>query len=814
MDGPATTHPGGVPTAASGTAYLVSLLGLVGRLAGANRAAILREREGIVSVWLAVGDDGASIISSTFRLPKDIPARLGDPGPPRPREGNLLCPIPGGPYGQSRLGIYLEKDREAFSSRDLEVASLFARSFAVALAEPPSAPVTERSRSLPETLSDEILLARSTDTPLSLILVCVRNFAELAEGEGADAVQASLAGLIRKGLRTFDRLEEWGSGEFMVSVPHTPPEGAEVVARKVEGLLRARPGPVPPEIRMGLLGFPVHAREPEALLNRAELLWGVLRTQEGEGIITAPVVPESATVPGEPGIFTGDRHTDTRNVHMLLETIAAVTSPVDMETLYELVLDMLIEITGAERGILMLMREDGELEQAAGRLAGKGPLQEEVLLSASTIERVTQTGEAIFVPDVLTEKDRGLISDSVQELNLRFIICAPLQVKGKVFGIVYLDSQIENRTFYRTNLTFFEAIVKQVSIAIENARLLEEMRRGEEQKRIALEDENIRLRKRLDPRRNIVGECSRMKQVFNALRKVATTDATVLIYGESGTGKEVIASSIHDVSARKARPFQIIDCGAIPENLLEAELFGYRKGAFTGAYENRKGKIELADGGTVFLDEISDLPLSLQMKLLRVLQEKEIQPVGGAGHKKVDVRIIAATNRKLEGLVEAKTFRSDLYYRLNVMTIDLPPLRERGDDTLLLANYFLARFEKEQGKGIRGFSKSAKTALREHNWPGNVREVEHRVHRAVIMTEEPFITPEDLDIVSGKRTGQTLRDVRESAERRLVLDVLDRTGGNISLAARQMGISRGTLYDLLKKYKTREVSEDQTPGVS
>ncbi|MCZ6602317.1 MAG: sigma 54-interacting transcriptional regulator, partial [Planctomycetota bacterium] len=686
-----------------------------------------------------------------------------------------------------------------------EVASLFARSFAVALTEAPAeTSAGSPSRSFSEELSHEIVLARSTETPLTLVMICIRNFDEMVAGQDVATVNSALASQIRKALRSFDRLEEWGQGEFLISVPHTPTQGAEPVARKAEEALKSTPGSVAPEPRMGIVGFPADGREPEVLLGRMEEMWVRLRVRETSDILRAVENPP----PAEIGIFSGDARTDSRNVQMLLETIAAVTSPGDMETLYERVLDQIIEMTGAERGILMLKGEDNNLEQAAARLAGKKPLTEEVLLSTSTIERVMETGDAVFVPDVLSEKDRRLISDSVQELNLRFIICAPLEVKDKRFGIVYLDSQIENQTFYRTNLTFFEAIVKQVSIAIENARLVEEKRLSDEQRRIALEEENIRLRQRLEGTMSIVGECPQMKAVFKTLEKTAVTDVTVLIYGESGTGKEAIASSIHQLSVRKARPFQIIDCGSIPENLLESELFGYRKGAFTGAYESRKDKFELANGGTIFLDEISNLPVALQMKLLRVLQERDIEPVGGGVRKKVDVRIIAATNQRLEELVERGSFRSDLYYRLNVLTIDLPPLRDRGDDILLLAKYFLSRFVREQGKEISGFSEAARRALLNHRWPGNVREVEHRVQRAVIMTDDPSITPQDLELEGTRTQARTLKEVREEAEMRHIWEVLDRTGGNVSEASRELGVSRGTLYDLLKKLKMRVPSEN------
>ena len=806
MAGPAPTHPPELQKSKQESAYLISLLALVGRLTGAERIALVRDRHGSTSVWLAVARDGSPIDPVEIRLPKGMV--LEKMTAPEAKDGGLVCPIlADGKSGGAEIGVYLEKrPKKRFSARDLEIASMFTRSFTVALSQPPVEAPPQRS--LPESLNDEVLLARTTDTPLSLVLVRLANLDDLDSGEGIEELQASIRETLRKTLRTFDRVEDWGKGEFLVTVPHTASSEALNVARKIEGSLRTRPGPVRAEVRLGILGFPDDANDPEELMGKMESLWKKLADPAAPPIITGPPDRKKAPSSEEPAIFTGDIATDHRNVQMLLETIAAVTSPVEMDILYEMVLDMLIEMTGADRGVLMLLGEDGELEQASARIAGQAPPKSEVMLSTSTIERVLQSGEAIFVPDVLTEKNRRLISDSVQQLNLRFILCAPLRVKEKTSGIVYLDSQIENQTFYRTDLTFFEAIVKQVAIAIENAHLLEEMRQKEEEERMALAEENIRLRQRLEPRRSIVGECPQMNEVFNNLRKVARNDVTVLVYGESGTGKEAIASSIHELGARKARPFQIIDCGAIPENLLESELFGYRKGAFTGAYESRKGKFELAHGGTIFLDEISNIPLSLQGKLLRVLQEKEIEPVGGGRRRKVDVRIIAATNRRLEELVEEKSFRGDLYYRLNVVTLEIPPLRERGDDIILLANYFLARFAKEQGKEIRGFSKAAKIALKEHDWPGNVREMEHRVQRATIMTEEHYITPQDLELVGSPKRRPSLREVREGAERRYVWDVLDRTGGNVTLAAKEMGVSRGTLYDLLKKYKIRGASED------
>jgi two-component system NtrC family response regulator len=291
-------------------------------------------------------------------------------------------------------------------------------------------------------------------------------------------------------------------------------------------------------------------------------------------------------------------------------------------------------------------------------------------------------------------------------------------------------------------------------------------------------------------------------EIFDIVDRVAGTNATVLIYGESGTGKELVAKAIHRQSLRKNNPFVPINCGAIPENLLESELFGYEKGAFTGAVGRRKGKFELANGGTIFLDEIGELSLALQVKILRFLQEREIERVGGREPIEVDVRIIAATNKDLQQEMDKNTFREDLYYRLSVVSFSLPPLRERGDDIVLLANSFLNHFNKEYGKNIKAYSSGALLQLQAYKWPGNVRELENRVKRAVIMTRDNLVAPEDLDLRLSEKDGKlTLKQAKDKLERQFIREALIRMRGNISRAARELGVSRATLYDLLEKHK-------------
>ncbi|MCR4288549.1 MAG: sigma 54-interacting transcriptional regulator, partial [Deltaproteobacteria bacterium] len=288
--------------------------------------------------------------------------------------------------------------------------------------------------------------------------------------------------------------------------------------------------------------------------------------------------------------------------------------------------------------------------------------------------------------------------------------------------------------------------------------------------------------------------------------KVATTDVPVLITGESGTGKELIARAVHSMGMRQKMPLVPINCGAIPENLMESELFGHEKGAFTGAHMQRQGKFELAQGGTLFLDEIGELPLSLQVKLLRFLQDHKIERVGGRETLAVDVRIIAATNRNIKKLVEDGAFREDLYYRLAVVTIDLPALRDRGDDMVLLAKAFIERYADGK-KGIKTLSYESVDAVMSYNWPGNVRELENRIRRAMTFSEGPALTPRDLGleekIDAEKEPHQplTLRMAKDELEKKLINEAVSRNSGNISKAADELGLTRPTLYTLMKKYQ-------------
>jgi two-component system NtrC family response regulator len=324
-----------------------------------------------------------------------------------------------------------------------------------------------------------------------------------------------------------------------------------------------------------------------------------------------------------------------------------------------------------------------------------------------------------------------------------------------------------------------------------------------------LERENRELQRGAvsDSFEGIVGFCPAIQEVFRAVRRVASSDAQVLISGESGTGKELVARAIHRLSERAPGPFVAINCGAIPENLLESELFGHEKGAFTGAHMRRSGRIESAHRGTLFLDEVGELPVALQVKLLRFLQEHRLERVGGRQEIIVDVRVIAATNADLDREMKEERFREDLYYRLAVVRLALPPLRERGEDVTVLAKIFLDRFAAENKKSISGFAAEALEALQSYDWPGNVRELENRVKRAIIMAEGRKLTSADLELgsTSAERyRSVTLKEAREELERDLIHRTLRKHNGNMTRTAAELQVSRPTLYELMEKLGIRK----------
>lgn len=308
----------------------------------------------------------------------------------------------------------------------------------------------------------------------------------------------------------------------------------------------------------------------------------------------------------------------------------------------------------------------------------------------------------------------------------------------------------------------------------------------------------------------MVGTTETMKTLFDTIRRVASVEAPVFIHGESGTGKELAANAIHERSSRSAGPFIAVNCGAMPSNLIQSELFGHEKGAFTGATARKTGKIEAATGGTLFLDEIGDLPIETQVNLLRFLENQTITPVGDIRERTVDVRIIAATHRDLESAVEEGTFREDLYHRLNVLRVDTPPLRERQDDIEVLANFFFKKFADEKSPALKGFSQESLAVIRHYEWPGNVRELINRVRRAMVMCDKRLIRPIDMGLERRKlpRDSITLEEARDQAERQVLVATLARNRYQISQSAKELGVSRVTLYRLIEKHQLKDFKED------
>jgi len=504
---------------------------------------------------------------------------------------------------------------------------------------------------------------------------------------------------------------------------------------------------------------------------------------------------------------------DDRNVKILLRTIISAASSENLDGFLHAAMDNVIEIAQAERGILFTRAGDGALTAMVARDSAKKELPELIGISRTIPKQVYDTKKPIFLLDTESEKD-SVQSASVSLYHLRTIMCAPLRVGEKMLGVLYVDNHAKVREYSQTDLAIFEAVTNYLSLTMENLRSAQEAKAREEARRKALEHENAVMRTALEARRHLIGECAAMKSVYENLRKVSPTDATVLVLGESGTGKEAIAHVLHDLSPRSEKPFVVIDCAAIPETLLESELFGYEKGAFTGANAQKQGKFEMAQGGTLFLDEMGELSLNLQVKLLRALEQRSVSRVGGTEPIPIDIRLVAATNRNLEEMVKLNKFRQDLYFRLKVVTVTMPPLRERGEDILLLADFFLAEANTTNVRTVKGYSEEARNAMRAHRWEGNIRELKHRVEQAVILSNNQFLSTEDLNLVAAEKSFQSLEHARDHFEKVYVVQALARNGFNVTRTAREIDLSRQHLQNLIKKHGITRFtdSDESSPG--
>jgi transcriptional regulator with GAF, ATPase, and Fis domain len=478
-----------------------------------------------------------------------------------------------------------------------------------------------------------------------------------------------------------------------------------------------------------------------------------------------------------------------RDLSALMKVSTTINSIRSLDDLLERLMELLFEVVPAERGAILLTDESSfetslifGLDRARGR-------DEAVTVSRTIVQQVLRDGVALLANEGAASSHHA--TDSLIATRAHSVMCVPMLLVSRKLGVLYLDTTQARDPFNREHLKLVAAIGGIAAVAIENARQFE-----------WLEIEKERLLSDVDIEHNMIGESAPMQRVYHFISKVAPKDATVLIYGESGTGKELAARAIHRNSKRALKPFMAVNCAALNESLLESELFGHEKGSFTGALAQKKGRLEVADGGTIFLDEIGELTPTLQVKLLRVLQEREFERVGGTATVSVDLRVIAATNKNVEEAIEAGQFRQDLYYRLNVVSLEMPPLRDRRDDIMLLANYFADKYGARCNRKLKGFSAEARKCLTAYDWPGNVRELENTIERAVVLGISDLILAEDLPEAMLEReinvSPTSYHTAVAQAKKQIILNAIDQTDGNFNDAAKVLGVHPNYLHRLLR----------------
>jgi len=488
----------------------------------------------------------------------------------------------------------------------------------------------------------------------------------------------------------------------------------------------------------------------------------------------------------------------TENTQDQLQALSRISQEIntlqEIDPLLKSILQIAMEVIGAERGFVLMLDEKQNFSLRIAQNISEQQADDLGDVSNSVLQQVMEHSEPVICFDALTD-DRFKGAQSIRIQRIQSIAAVPLTIKTRPIGAIYLDSLQKRAGFKTENLPFLNAFSNQAAIAIENAQLYASLR-----------EENQQLRKQIQKESSfkaIIGRSAAMKQVFDVMNSVVDSDVTVLISGESGTGKELVARALHYNGPRKEKPFMALFCGALPENLLESELFGHKKGAFTGATADKKGLFESADGGSFFLDEIGDLSPKIQTELLRVIQEGEVKRVGENHVRHVDVRIMAATNKDLEELVKSGQFREDLFYRLNVIKIHLPPLRKREGDIPLLANYFLDKYSAKIKKNVNGFSPEALKQMNHYHWPGNIRELENTIERALLLTKELFIQPQNLQLPESEIKLPEKMSLKDF-EKLVVQKTLAENNSNISKTAEILGVSRRWLHYRLKEWESEE----------
>jgi transcriptional regulator with GAF, ATPase, and Fis domain len=480
---------------------------------------------------------------------------------------------------------------------------------------------------------------------------------------------------------------------------------------------------------------------------------------------------------------------DVRALERLVDFSAKLMRETHPEKLFQHLLAAVVDLTRAEKGFIIVLK-DGERHLAAAHKVGKEILDLSEV-SDTILDKVIESMKPIIISDALSDKRFGN-AKSVVDLRLSSVMCVPLIYRNELLGLIYLGNDAITGLFTEEDLQLLKVWATQASLILHTALMLNELK---------ISNQNLREQLRQnDSGGAIIGSCDGMKRVFQMIKKLAPTDLSVLVLGETGTGKEMVAKELHSSSERKDRPFISINCGAIPENLLESELFGHKKGSFTGAVSDKVGKFEAANKGTIFLDEIGEMPMNLQVKLLRVLQERKIERVGDLKPRKVDIRVISATNKELETEIKEGRFREDLYYRLAEVSVQLPPLRDRGNDIHELAMFFLNKYAEQYSSKVRGFNNGTVRAMLGYYWPGNVRQLENRIKRSVIMSDRALLSPDDVGINTDQR--REIRQLDEATEEfklGYIRDALEFNNWNKAQTARELGVDPRTIFRYLEK---------------
>ncbi|MBI1850700.1 MAG: sigma 54-interacting transcriptional regulator [Planctomycetes bacterium] len=521
-----------------------------------------------------------------------------------------------------------------------------------------------------------------------------------------------------------------------------------------------------------------------------------------------------------------------RNLQKILELARVLSSELETDKLLKGIVDAAVELSGAARGFVILFDEHGLLQVPVARNFDQESIKKPAFkISRSIAEEVGIKQESILLHNA--EKDEQFSASlSVADLHLSSVLCSPIRFREQKLGVIYLDNPFQAGVFTEKHLALLEAFAAQAAVAIVNSLKFEKVRAGAVPSESAVPARAVSTAQAKRATRaelkfryeDIIGESPRLMEVLQLLDKVVESDVPILIQGESGTGKELVARAIHKNSARKDKPFVSENCSAIPETLLESELFGYKRGSFTGADRDKSGLFEQAHKGTMFLDEIGDMSLEMQKKLLRALQDGEIRAVGGKETIRVDVRVISASNKLLRQLIQEGKFREDLYYRINVITVTIPPLRERREDIPMLVDYFLTKFSTENHTPKREISEDVVFQLMNREWRGNIRELENTIRKAVALSDGPITvaaledggaigSSESGIVTHGKPLKEIVRQATERVEREAIFQALQQTNWKKMRAAEMLGISRPTLDAKIDAYKIRRDGISSGPSI-